>query len=325
MSTQTIEFASNSSNNWFCVAYTQEVIDSIVAKATELGIRATSPKFYEANSKAPARFLSYFNGQDTKELYRWAISQFKVKNTSRKTAAERTEEAEILESAKVCQRANISRYSLPLVKKAMIKVIGSPEEIRDAFENYNIKVVGVAGLPQCLRLIENLDKGDEVLHLLRTLDAIETYPSCELPPSTPLTCEVPLPELHVLFNAVDEIVAKPIYQDAIVPYFETVEAEIVDDDEIDIDLDSEEFELAVIQLIGAYIGQLALSPVTNKNTSDFEPWTVAELSAYTIKEIKELAALDGISLVGTSKMRKSDLIQYILPAINKAALAAHLA
>jgi hypothetical protein len=325
MSTQTIEFASNSSNNWFCVAFDMDTIQAIITKATELGIRATAPRFYEANSKAPARFLSYFNGQDTKELYRWAISQFKVKNTSRKTAAERTEEAEIIENAKVCQRANISRYSLPLVKKAMIKTIGSPEEIRGLFENYNIKVVGVADLPQCIKLIESLGKGDEVLHLLRTLDTVETYPSCELPPSTPFTCEVPLPELHVLFDAVDQIMAKPIYQEAIIPYIETVEAEIVDDDEIDIDLDSEEFELAVIQLIGAYIGQLALSPVTDKDASDFEPWTVAELSAYTIKEIKELAALDGISLVGTSKMRKSDLIQYILPAINKAALAAHLA
>ena len=320
----TIEFASNSSNSWFCVAFDMDTIQSIIAKAQELGIRATAPKFYEANSKAPSRFLTYFNGQDTRKLYKWVITQFKVKNTSRKTAAERTEEAEILESAKVCQRANISRYSLPLVKKAMIQTIGSSEEIRDAFENYNIKVIGVAGLPQCLRLIESLDKGDEVLRVLRTLDTVEAYPSCELPPSTPLTCEVPLPPLHVLFAETDRIMSKPIYQDTIVPYIE-VEAEIVDDDAIDIDLDSEEFELAVIQLIGAYIGQLALPPVTDKNTSDFEPWTVAELSAYTIKEIKELAALDGISLVGTSKMRKSDLIQYILPAINKAALAAHLA
>ena len=68
---------------------------------------------------------------------------------------------------------------------------------------------------------------------------------------------------------------------------------------------------------------LALPPA--QAPIDFQPWTSTELTAYTVKEIRKLAGLDGIDLTGTSKMKKSDLIAYILPALNSAALAAHLA
>lgn len=276
----TIEFANNGSGNWFAVAYDLETIQSIVNQAREFGLRATKPKFYEANSKAPARFLSYFNNQDTKELYKWCKQYFTIKNAERKAAGERTEEAVRLKNQHFCAKATISRYPLGEVKSAMISVIGTPAEIRDLFDCYNIKVVGVAGLPQCLQLIEELDKFDAVLNELRK-------PKEEVPVYTP------------------EVITDPFD----IPF------------EAEVDIDSPEFNAFVL----AAVHQMALTLPPAQAPIDFEPWTSTELTAYTVKEIRKLAVLDGIDLTGTSKMKKSELIKYILPALNAAALAAHLA
>lgn len=176
MTTQnaTIEFASNSTGNWFCVAFDADTITSIINKAAELGIKATAPKHYAANKFAPSRFLSYFNGQDTRALYAWASKQFTVRNSDRAAAAERTVEAEQLENQRLCAKAAISRYTLSKIKSAMVAVIGTPADIREMFNLYNIKIVGAAGLPQCLSLILELGKEQEVLSYLRQPKTEET-------------------------------------------------------------------------------------------------------------------------------------------------------
>lgn len=269
MTTQnaTIEFASNQSNNWFCVAFDADTITAIVNKAQELGIKATAPRFYEANSKAPARFLSYFNGQDTRPLYAWVAKQFTIKNANRAAAAERTIEAEQLENQRLCAKAAISRFTLSEVKSAMVAVIGTPSDIKEMFSLYNIRIIGTAGLPQCLSLILELGKEQAVLNHLRQ------------------------PKVEELAIAAEETVTEVI---------------------------NEPTELA--------------DPVAEQNVKGvdmpvgFDPWTTEELEVYTVKGLIELAELDGISIDNkTKRLRKSELIAYLLPLMNEVGLANHIA
>jgi hypothetical protein len=294
MSTQTIEFATNKSNNWFTVCYDWNQCQSILAEARKLGVIPSAPRKY---THPNVRWVIYFNSGVTSSFVEWIRSTFSIKNVQRVVGAMRSEAALKHENAIHCQRANISRYSLSEVKSAMIQCIGTPAEIRELFDCYNIKVNGVAGLPQCLELIEELDKFDEILAQLR--------------------------------KPKEEVVPEIVESLAIVPFIEAVEGEIVDDENDEyIDIDSVEFNDSMLAIVGQYIQcqQLALpAGADNDLMVDFQPWTAEELSQYTIKEIIKLAELDGINLSGKKRIRKADLVAYILPALNSAALAAHLA
>jgi hypothetical protein len=353
----TIEFTYNQSNHWFVVAYDFKDALQICKQADLGGIQHTAPKPYCDQRR---RWVVWFNEGVRDEFTQWIRTTFTVKNLEPVAGAMRSESAlnyencasswrkeierctltriksvmiraigtrdEIKElfkqynikvdgaanssqylalieelgkldlvveelrkpkatakstnSSNNKQRATISRYSLNEVKKAMVAVIGTPAEIREFFSLYNIKVVGAAGLPQCLQLIEELNKFDAVIAELRK-------PKAEVPIYTP------------------EIIEDPFD----IPF------------ECEVDMNSPEFTA----FIDAAIQQMTLALPPAQAPVDFQPWTSTELTAYTVKEIKKLAELDGIDLSGTSKMKKSDLIRYILPALNSAALAAHLA
>jgi hypothetical protein len=221
--------------------------------------------------------------------------KFATNSVKRVVGSMRSEAALKYENSVYCARANISRYTLSEVKSAMVKVIGAPAEIRELFSLYNIKINGVAGLPHCLTLIEELDKFDAVLRELRK------------------------PK---------ETVPEVVQSNTIVPFIETVEGELVDESDEYIEIDSVEFNDSMLAIASAFIEhqQFVLpAGVDNDPTLDFEPWTAEELSAYTIKEIVKLAELDNINLTGKKRLRKADLVAYILPALNAAALAQHLA
>lgn len=289
MSNATIEFATNNSGNWFTVCYDWNQVSSILEQSRKMGVIPSAPKKY---THPNVRWIVYFNNGVSDPFMKWVRTTFNVQNVQRVVGAMRSEAALKHENSVHCQRAAISRYPLTEVKSAMVTVLGTPTEIRDLFDCYNIKVNGVAGLPQCLALIEELDKLDAVVTELRK----------------------------------PKKVAEVIQSSAIVPVIETVEAEIVDELDEYIELDSEEFNTSMLAIASAFIEhQLLMLPAGVNNDSDFEPWTAAELSAYTIKEIVKLAELDGIDLTGKKKLRKSDLVAYILPALNAAALAQHLA
>jgi hypothetical protein len=311
MSTTTIspiEFATNSKGNWFTVSYDWNQCNEILTQARKLGVIPSAPRKYTYPN---TRWIIYFNSGVNDNFMKWVRTTFSVQNVQRVVGAMRSEAALKYENKTYCQRATISRYPINEVKTAMLNTIGTAAEIRELFDNYNIKVVGVAGLPQCLQLIEELDKFDAVIAELR-----KPKPEPELGT-----------ELAEMFKAVDEIMSKPIYQDtAIVPYVETVEAEIVEDDEIEID--TEEF---INALVGAYINQYALPAGVDKQSaypSDFDPHTVEELNQRSVTKemIVKICAEHGIDVdKKTQRLNKLDLINHILPALNAAALAAHLA
>jgi len=164
MSTQTIEFATNSSNNWFTVCYDWDQCQSILEQARKLGVIPSIPRKY---THPNTRWIVYFNNGVNDQFMNWVRTTFSVRNVERIVGAMRSEAALKYENTTYCQRATISRYSLSEVKTAMVSVIGTPAEIREFFSLYNIKVNGVAVLPQCLELIEELDKLDEVVAELR--------------------------------------------------------------------------------------------------------------------------------------------------------------
>lgn len=293
MSAQTIEFATNSTGNWFTVCYNWNQCTEILTQARKLGVLPSTPRKY---THPNTRWIVYFNSGVNDQFMKWVRTTFSVHNVERIVGAMRSEAALKYENSVYCQRATISRYTLSEVKTAMVNVIGTPTEIREFFSLYNIKVNGVAGLPQCLELIEELDKLDDVVtELCKPKETVATE------------------------------VIEPL---AIVPFIETVEAELVDDADEYIEIDSIEFNDSMLAIAAEYtrVNQLALpAGIDNDPTLNFEPWSAEELSQYTIKEIIKLAELDGIDLTGKKRLRKSDLVAYILPALNSAALAQHLA
>lgn len=319
ITTSPIEFATNSKSNWFVVSYEWNQCQQILEQAHKLGVIPSPPRKY---THPNVRWIIYFNSGVNDNFMKWLRSTFSVQNVQRVVGAMRSEAALKHENKVYCQRSTISHFKLSEVKQAMLSTIGTAAEIRELFESYNIKVVGVAGLPQCLQLIEELDKFDDViaelLHKPKSQPEIGTEPEPKPQPKPEPEPDLGA-ELGQLFKKVDDIMSKPIYQD-------TVEPEVIEDPfdipfECEVDIDSPEFSAFVL----AAVHQMTLALPPAQAPVDFQPWTSAELSAYTVKEIRKLASLDGIDLTGTSKMKKSDLIKYILPALNAAALAAHLA
>lgn len=283
-----IEFATNSKNHWFVTAFDWKQCQQILEQSRKLGVIPSAPRKYTYPN---VRWVIYFNSGVTEPFMKWVRTTFTVQNVQRIVGAMRSEQALKYENKIHCQRAAISRYSIGEVKQAMVKTIGTAAEIREMFEAYNIKIVGTAGLPQCLALIEELDKFDAIIAELRK----------------------------------PKEKAADIQSSAIVP-IEVVEAEIVEDDD-EVEIDTDEF---INALVGAYINQYALPAGVDKQSypSDFDPHTVEELNqrSVTKKLIIKICAEHGIDVdKKTQRLNKLDLINHILPALNAAALAAHLA
>lgn len=320
-----IEFATNRSNNWFVVSYDWNQCQSILAEARKLGIIPSAPKKY---THPNTRWIIYFNNGVSDQFMKWVRTTFNVRNVERIVGAMRSEAALKHENVTYCQRANISRYSLNEVKSAMIATIGTPAEIRGLFGSYNIKIVGVAGLPQCLQLIEELDKFDEICAELRKPKAtVSVYiPEITEDPFEGDDAEYALyRELQKQDEMAEWCDTQSFSPKLLPPFIETIEGEIVDEDEIEIN--TEEF---INALVGAYMNQPALPAGIDEETLpiDFDPHTVEELNqrSVTKKLIIQICADHGINIdKKTQRLNKLDLINHILPALNAAALAAHLA